>query len=229
MTVWAYGDSHTAGAELGCTIDYKDWLKNNKVDDWNQYLIDTKQYSKLIGDCDIPCNPELSWAGRLAAKLNCDYVCKAYPGWSNDHCIKSMLDDMTLWEDDDLILWGITTPIRFRPAGNHLSNHQPARWPKVIAKVWFDYGPHEESTRLYNQGMMMFFKRLHKNTLCVRMNNDDLSVNGVYFDDMLHTKISLLDWQRKGNYGILPHTHYDAYCHEDYAEMIYNTLGDTYG
>jgi len=229
MKVWAYGDSHTAGSELGCTVDHKAWLKNNHADKWNQYLIDTKQYSTLIGDSNIACSPELSWAGRLAKKLNAEYICRALPGWSNDGCLKLMLEDRNKWKNNDLILWGITTPVRFRPAGKHLSNHQPARWPTKVAKIWFDYGPHEESTRLYNQGMMLFFKRLHKNTMCVRMNNDDISVDNVYFDDVLQTKTSLLDWQQKGNYSVLPNTHYSRECHNDYAEMIYNTLGDKNG
>ena len=86
MKLWAYGDSHTAGAELGyskATLNkfraIKKRYKHSK-NMWNEMLIEKNEYSVVLPP-NIACAPEYSWAGQLANLLQADeYICRARPG-----------------------------------------------------------------------------------------------------------------------------------------------------
>ena len=242
MRVWAYGDSHTAGAELGYSEKSltrfqpggKHFGKN-----WNKHLIDRGEYTQLISGA-IACAPENSWAGQLAQLLGAEYICKAIPGWSNDGCIRIMLEDMPNWKDDDIILWGVATPWRYTPAGDriHAGNHQLARMPKGVRRTLIEYGPHDITLLLWTQGLMHLAKSLHKNMKMVLMSSPSLTVNeynatkdlcviDIPFGTFQSHDIGTYFGNPTGKrYTVLPETHYDRACHRDYAQLIYNTLGE---
>lgn len=230
MKLWAYGDSHTAGAELGYKVNPQEFRKNGKYagKNWNHYLIKHNEYAEIISG--IACSPEHSWAGQLANFLNVDdYICRARPGWSNDGSIKQMLDDKTKWSKNDVIVWGVATPWRYTPASKTLraDNHQPARFPDKQARVFVEYGPHNDTFKLWTQGLMNLAKTLHPNLYMIQASRDDLTVKDYNLaKPMCITDVSLGDYQMQGKYTVLPDTHYDRPCHKDYAEMIYNILGE---
>ena len=243
MKLWAYGDSHTAGAELGYSENTLSEFRNMKGIDkyrktskgqrfqqhlWTEMLTERNEYSVLMHS-NIPCSPEYSWAGQLANQLQADdYICRALPGWSNDGAIQFMLEDKKSWQDDDIIIWGIANPWRYTPANKdlHQDNHQPARFPGKVARVFVDYGPDIAASKLWTQGLMHLAKTLHSNMHMVQMSQDDLTVNSVNsVESCCMTDISLGKWMQNGsNYTTLPCTHYDRNCHKDYAEMIYKLL-----
>jgi hypothetical protein len=235
MKLWAYGDSHTAGAELGyskATLNKfraieKRYKHSNTT--WNEMLIEKNEYSILLHP-NIACSPEYSWAGQLANLLQADeYICRARPGWSNDGAVQFMLEDKDKWQDDDIIIWGVATPWRYTPASEdlHVDNHQPARFPKKVARVFMEYGPSDDTSRLWTQGLMHLAKTLHPNMYMVQMSKDDLTVNSYNTSESCCiTDIGLghMMSSGQGKYTTLPDTHYDRNCHKDYAEMIYKLL-----
>ena len=236
MRLWAYGDSHTAGAELGYSERSLSQFQPGGIyfgKDWNQHLINRGEYTQLISGA-IACAPENSWTGQLAELLGADLICKAIPGWSNDGAVKDMLRDMSHWAEDDIIFWGVATPWRFTPAGENLlkDNHQVSRMPTKAKRVLVEYGPHETSLTLWTQALMHLAKSLHKNMKMVYMSTPDLIINDYdVVNDLCVIDISLGQFKKNNGdkYKTLPQSHYDRPCHRDYAEMIYNTLGDKNG
>ena len=236
MKLWAYGDSHTAGAELGYSektlAKYRPGAKfGNKKYAWNRALTLANEYSVLIND--IACAPEYSWTGCLAKLYNVDeYICRAIPGWSNDGAVQFMLEDRHKWNKDDIIVWGVATPWRYTPTSENLrqDNHQPARFPRKISKIFLEYGPSDDTSKLWTQGLMQLANTLHENLHMVQMSMNDLTVNGYNcVNELCVIDKSLGKFMSEGNYETLPNTHYDRACHNDFAEMIYNTLGDKHG
>lgn len=244
MKIWNYGDSHAAGHELGSADDRgAAWLKEmtgcdsrlgaiKKLGDryativksrWYRYLRDNNKTSTLIGYA--PCSPELTYAGNIAAYYNAELVTRAEPGASNDFSVSRMIADCIDWEDDDIVMLGIVTPLRFMPNYDKTRhNHQWQWFDAEIQEVFSEYGPDRDAYNIWTQGLVHLAKSLHPNVVCLRTTMDDISINNVDTTiDLLDAKLSLTEFANK----TYPHKdmrypggHFHESVHNAYAEYL---------
>ena len=235
MKLWSYGDSHAAGYELGtnyskdmgkswfCSVGYEDRNEARNqlgVDKYNK-LIKQKWYQEI----NHLCTPSLSYAGHLAKLLDYELVDRASPGSSNSLNMLKIYQDLSKWNNDDVILFSIVTPFRFIPGKDIDSgNHQVHCLPKNIAKVLWEDGPHEVCFRLQTHGYLHMAKNLHKNVYTLQTVPDDISVEGI--TPAFDIQLSFTEFV-KTNYDIESLRYPGGHLHEDvhvsYAEYIYNT------
>jgi hypothetical protein len=90
MKIWAYGDSFTAGDQD---------LPDHGDSDLN--VLKRNRY-------------EVSWAAQLAKILDCELTNRAVPGTSNFPQIDMLVSDLPNINTNDLIFFGITSPLRER-------------------------------------------------------------------------------------------------------------------
>lgn len=236
MKLWSYGDSHAAGHELG--TDYADdlgarWYQKLGYKDRNHarsigvFKYNKKVKSKWYKEINDLCTPELSYAGKLASLLSCEFVSRAEPGSSNSLNILKMYQDSKQWHSDDIILFSVVTPLRYIPANNILATNHQVHWlPEDIAKILWKDGPHDVCFRLQTHGYMHMVRNLHKNVCILQTVPDDISVEDITpkfdinfsFTEFIsqYYKVSVDTFRYPGG-----HLHED--CHASFAEYIYNT------
>lgn len=90
MKIWAYGDSFTAGDQ-----------DIPRQGDSELNVLKKNRY-------------EVSWAAQLSKMLNCDLKNRAVSGTSNFPQIDMLVADLPNINTDDLVFFGITSPLRER-------------------------------------------------------------------------------------------------------------------
>lgn len=242
MRIWSYGDSHAAGAELG-TVHQKDLAESflnslgffsDKKDTARRIArrkLGVEKYNKLVKEkwyetINHVCDSKLSYAGEFAKLAGCELVDRAKSGSSNSLNIYKVYQDLDKYAKDDLILFSVVTPLRFIPASDiEKTNHQVHWLPDNIAKVLWEYGPHDVCFRLQTHGYIQILKNLPQKIIILRTVDEDISVNGI-------TPSFDLDLSFTGHVGTYsnnvddlryPGGHFHESCHVKFAEYIYES------
>lgn len=185
VKLYSYGDSHAAGHELGTAPDLgKAWLKEN-FGTSSRYDIDEKTYNTKVRPAwekfisGRSCNPQLSYAGQLAKILDIELVDRAIPGSSNDWSAMRLLEDLPKLNKDDIVLFSICTPTRFLSGRGEGITRTQIQWqPPKVQKILYEYGPHENSYNIWNQGLIHLVKSIPCITHVIKTNKDRIKVKG---------------------------------------------------
>lgn len=240
MKIWSYGDSHAAGHELG--TEYKDDLGEKYLNSLGFYKeefltarkvarrnLGVEKYNKLVKEkwynhINHICSADISYAGIFATLLGCDLVNRAEPGSSNSLNIYKVYQDLEKYEKDDIILFSVVSPFRFIP-GNDIEkrNHQAHWLPDTIAKILWEYGPHEICFKLQTHGYIHLLNSLPQKTIICKTVNEDITVNGI--EPKIDLQFSFTEYVGTFSANIddlrYPGGHFHESCHEKYAEYIY--------
>jgi hypothetical protein len=232
MKLWSYGDSHAAGHELGVLENLgKDWLhKTFNVESRDQYIktYGQKAYktilypliSSTVYNDGKHMNPSLSYAGQLANKLGCDLISRAIPGGSNDLSVSKFFDDLVRIQNDDVVLFSLTSVHRFFSENgdtSKLSEHE----------YMIEHGPSEETWRLWAQGLIALVNNHPYNRgriIFVNTANHILDVNSISITEKMNNVVSLPFIEFTNDYGSntrYPLGHIAEHIHSDYADFIY--------
>jgi hypothetical protein len=138
-----YGCSFTAGDELGdaevlgwTEDELEKYSKKNKVPSSVELFHDFLKLDQSVVKKIYDYNRTLSWPNYVAKHFNVSLVNKARGGGSNEWMIQQYLKDkqLGLFRDTDLILFGLTSPMRwfqFNNKGQELFGVFFQRWPEI--------------------------------------------------------------------------------------------------
>lgn len=235
VKLYSYGDSHAAGHELGTAPDLgKAWLKENfRVD--NRCELDQTTYNTKVRpawDSFIKgrtCNPRLSYAGELAKLLDITLVNRAVPGSSNDWSAMRLLEDLPKIAKNDIVLFSVCTPNRFMSGRGEDVTRTQLQWqPIKVQRILYEYGPHENSYNIWNQGIVHLVNNLPFTTYIINTTKDNIEVKGhdttknLFLTETSFTEFSI---ETAGHDDIrYPVGHIHESYHKLYAEYLCNKM-----
>lgn len=249
MALWSYGDSHAAGHEL-CRIEDlgQSWIQQNYGysnrlqakremgleryqkevrSQWYDFLRQEQLCSTKLGNS--PCSPELSFAGQLASQLKVTLNNRAIPGSSNDQILFKMLEDRNCWGDQDKVIVSVVTPHRFAPQCEpEKRNFQLHTMPKKAQDVFLEYGPWEETFKLWSQGLIYLAAQLHKNIYLVRTTEADYRCQDIDLSSQLFVSpmsfVKFVQTEFGGKDLRYPGGHFSEKAHSKFADYLISLI-----
>lgn len=237
--VYMFGDSHTAGHELGLkSINADEYLKEKgfntqkeaflKLSDTDYNNLIQQPWLNKIGNFYTPL---LSWAGQIASKLNKQFVNFAVSGSSIDEQTYKLLQNENKidWEKD-LVLFGVPTGGRYMVDKNNklttaqltsLNAHSLSK-QKLILK----YIPSNESLLIYHYGCLTYIKhRFPKVIICeMRGYIENIPDIEVKVNDIFYVSNSLKQFSKSFEDRKYPGKHYKEEIHRKYADYVLEKL-----
>jgi len=234
--VWAFGDSDTAGHELGSKkINFRNFLKarNFNTAYEAQKSLSDKQYedfvSQWLKQIDNIQTPELSYAGQVASLLGRNLISNAVTGASVDEQILrlSQTEDKIDWKND-LVIFGVPRPYRWMThTGECVQASRVLRKSKT-QKLWMEVGMSNIALNIYYASAHTYIKQRWPQVLLIRMHSVliDPAINLKKMQDCFFSKVSLAEFAND-NYGqdcTYPGGHFREFVHESYASLLLDML-----
>lgn len=237
--VYMFGDSHTAGHELGPKrIDYKAFMKargyNSVQEAWEQ--LSNEDYMNKIGrewfeKINNLCTPLESWAGKIAQKLDMSFINFAYPGASFDYQLNLLIEQEKIDWNKDLVLFGAPMSDRYmiKPGLSLQSmqiRHMLANVRKHQMKLLSQVLPSDETMLLLYYGLVSYIKIKYPKVILCEMRAPTENVDNKIFriEDQFYVDKSLDSFAEKFADRFYPGKHYREHIHEKYADYVIEKL-----
>ena len=229
--LWTFGDSHTAGVELGTGLSIDDvnrWVKSiskfNSVDEANQMLSEPDYISTIMTPwhhyIKYKYSPELSYAGILAKKNNLELVNCAVPNASMYQIFKifySTVDKINFEEDDVLVaptFYGRWTTQMNKQFNAHVLDEK-------IMLSFMHIAPCDRTQILYYYSLIFYMQTIYPKIKIVKIYNDQTDYD-IYKKIKFVNNISMFSYLNKTihNQTKYPGLHFNEAAHEYFATYV---------
>lgn len=224
--LFAFGDSHIAGHELGIDkkiIDdfykksgYSSAAKIKKLPIKKQTQVIYKWYAIMEQVCGANSyhTPSLAYAGKLADAIGYELVCRAFPGNSIHKQILLLHEENSIDWDNDIVMFGI--PPRQRWLTNNEKDATPHNIGEKNAKILYNHGPGDKAEKLNFLGTLCYLRQKFPKIILVRQ-YDDIAFEQFPINNIFVNNISL---QNMAGMNMNPAGHFVEEEHKKFASYL---------
>ena len=231
--LYAFGDSNTAGHELGLDKKFIDnfYKKSGYSSAEEIHKLPIKKRTRVIykwhgiiqQEYGVSSyhTPSLAYVGRLADFIGYDLVCHAFPGDSIHKQILLLHEETNIDWDNDIVVFGV--PPRPRWLTNNEKDATMENVGEKIAKVLYHHGPGDKAERLNFIGTLCYLRQTFPKIILVRQYDDnayeEFPVSNIFVNDKSLENI--------GERNIHPAGHFVEEVHEKFASYLKLCIDET--